>query len=143
MVAAYYKRLISDDEGTRLAAAREWSIWEGRTSTLQPKKNVTDHFGNEQVALSLARIECHYFVHDSFLSPNQIVENAHKLKDIPGYIVHGRYDVVCPLTQAFDLHNAWEQAHFHIAPNSGHSATEPEIVDALIRATDEIAERFK
>ena len=142
LVAAYYKRLISEDEDIRLAAAREWSIWEGRTSTLQPKSNVTDHFGNEQVALSLARIECHYFMHDSFLSPNQIVENAHKLKDIPGYIVHGRYDVVCPLTQAFDLHNAWEQAHYYIAPNSGHSATEPEIVDALIKATEEIAERF-
>lgn len=142
LVAAYYKRLISEDEDIRLAAAREWSIWEGRTSTLQLKSNVTDHFGNQQVALSLARIECHYFMHDSFLSPNQIVENAHKLKDIPGYIVHGRYDVVCPLTQAFDLHNAWEQAHYYIAPNSGHSATEPEIVDALIRATDEIAERF-
>lgn len=142
LVAAYYKRLISEDEDIRLAAAREWSIWEGRTSTLQLKSNVTDHFGNQQVALSLARIECHYFMHNSFLSPNQIVENAHKLKDIPGYIVHGRYDVVCPLTQAFDLHNAWEQAHYYIAPNSGHSATEPEIVDALIRATDEIAERF-
>lgn len=142
LVAAYYKRLISEDEDIRLAAAREWSIWEGRTSTLQLKSNVTDHFGNQQVALSLARIECHYFMHDSFLSPNQIVENAHKLKDIPGYIVHGRYDVVCPLTQAFDLHNAWEQARYYIAPNSGHSATEPEIVDALIRATDEIAERF-
>ena len=142
MVAAYYKRLTCDDESTRIKAAKEWSIWEGRTSTLQPKNSVTDHFGNEQVALSLARIECHYFMHDSFLSPNQIVKNAYKLEEIPGYIVHGRYDVVCPMTQAFELHQSWKQANFYIAPNSGHSATEPEIVNALIRATDELAERY-
>ncbi len=142
LVAAYYKRLISPDEKIRLDAAREWSIWEGRTSTLQTKNSVTDHFGNEQVALSLARIECHYFMNNSFLSPNQLLENAHNLRDIPGYIIHGRYDVVCPLTQAFELHRAWPQANYYVAPNSGHSATETEIIDALIRATDELAKRY-
>ena len=143
LVAAYYKRLTDKDESVRLTAAREWSIWEGRTSTLHKKNSVTDHFGNEQVALSLARIECHYFMNDSFLAPNQLIKNAYKLQEIPGYIVHGRYDVVCPLMQAYDLHSAWPSANYTVCPNSGHSATEPEIVDALVHATDETAARLK
>ena len=142
MVAAYYKRLTDKDERIQLEAAREWSIWEGRTSTLHPKESVTDHFGNEQVALSLARIECHYFMNNSFLEPNQLIKNAHKLHEIPGYIIHGRYDVVCPLKQAYDLHRAWTSANYKVCPNSGHSATEPEIVDALVHATDDIIERY-
>ena len=139
MVAAYYRRLTGNDEKEQLEAARAWSLWEGRTSTLKPKKKVTDHFGNDRVALSLARIECHYFMHDSFLQPDQLLNNAHLLANIPGYIVHGRYDVVCPIEQAYLLHQAWPKARFTIAASSGHSATEPEIVDALIYATDELA----
>ncbi len=142
LVAAYYRRLTDSDKEIQLQAARAWSLWEGRTSTLLPKKMVTDHFGDDQVALSLARIECHYFMHDSFLQPDQLLTNAHLLADIPGYIVHGRYDVVCPVEQAYALHLAWPQAQLTIAPGSGHSATEPEIVDALIRATDELAKRY-
>lgn len=142
MVQAYYRRLTSDDSEEQLQAAYAWSLWEGRTSTLQAKKMVTDHFGDEQIALSLARIECHYFVHDSFLQPDQLLREAHKLANIPGYIVHGRYDVVCPIEQAFALHQAWPSAHFTIAATSGHSATEAEIVDALIRATDELADQY-
>lgn len=142
MVAAYYRRLTDNNRETQLQAARAWSLWEGRTSTLQTKKMVTDHFGDDQVALSLARIECHYFMHDSFLQPDQLLKEAYLLKEIPGYIVHGRYDVVCPIEQAYALHLAWPQAQFTIAPSSGHSATEPEIVDALIRATDELAKLY-
>ncbi len=142
MVAAYYKRLTSENEAEKSQAAHAWSLWEGRTSTLQPKGSVTDHFDNAQVALSLARIECHYFMNDSFLSPDQLLQDTHKLKEIPGFIVHGRYDVVCPLKQAYDLHLSWPEANLCIAPNSGHSATEPEIVDALIEATDGLAERY-
>ncbi len=142
MVAAYYQRLTDDDPQVCLEAAREWSIWEGRTSTLQPKESVTAHFGNDQVALSLARIECHYFMHHSFLAPNQLLYEANKLTDIPGYIVHGRYDLVCPVRQAHELHQAWPQAKYYIAPKSGHSATEPEIVSALVSATDELAQQY-
>lgn len=142
MVSAYYSRLTSNDPEICLQAAREWSIWEGRTSTLTAKKSVTDHFGNDQVALSLARIECHYFMHHSYLEANQLINNAYSLKEIPGYIVHGRYDVVCPMTQAYALHLAWPEADYYIAPNSGHSASEPEIVSALIKATDELADRY-
>ena len=142
MVAAYYRRLTSDVPQVCMQAAREWSIWEGRTSTLHPKKSVTDHFGNDQVALSLARIECHYFMHNSYLEPNQLLRDAYQLKDIPGYIVHGRYDVVCPMAQAFALHQVWPEADYYIAPTSGHSATEPEIVSALVTATNELAQRY-
>ena len=142
LVAAFYKRLTSDDEQTRLQAARAWSVWEGSTSNLKTKPSVLDHFADQQIALSLARIECHYFMHHSFLCDNQLLQDAYKLKNIPGVIVHGRYDVVCPIEQAFELHQVWPNAKFVIAPTSGHSATEAEIVDALVRATQQFAERL-
>ena len=100
---------------------------------------MVDFFGLPHTALSLARIEAHYFVHDIFLEPDQILRDAHRLKDIPGIIVHGRYDVVCPLQSAWDLHQKWPSAKFVVVPDAGHSASEPGIVDALIRATAEMA----
>ncbi len=142
LVRAYYRRLTDPDQEVQQMAANAWSIWEGRTSTLHTKKMVTDHFGDEKVALSLARIECHYFVHDSFLEADQLLKQAHRMEKIPGYIVHGRYDVVCPIEQAYALHCAWPSAKFVIASTSGHSATEPEIVDALIQSTNELADRY-
>jgi proline iminopeptidase len=142
MVKAYYQRLTGEDKQEQLKAAREWSIWEGRTSTLHPKQSVTDHFGSDAVALSLARIECYYFLHDSYLEPNQLLRDAYLLSDIPGYIVHGRYDVVCPIKQAYALHQAWPEADYYVAPTSGHSASEPEIVNALVKATNELATRY-
>ncbi len=142
MVAAYYRRLTSEDKKEQMRAAREWSLWEGRTSTLHPKSSVTKYFGDESVALSLARIECHYFMNNSYLEPNQLLRNAHCLVNIPGYIVHGRYDVVCPMNQAEALHDAWPQANYYIAPTSGHSATEAEIVSALVKSTNELANLY-
>ena len=142
MVKAYYRRLTSDNKQEQLRAARQWSIWEGRTSTLHPKQSVTDHFANDEVALSLARIECHYFMHNSYLEDDQLLRDTYLLSAIPGYIVHGRYDVVCPIQQAHALHLAWPQATYTIAPTSGHSATEPEIVSALVTATNELAARY-
>jgi len=126
-------------DGAQLEAARAWSIWEGSTSNLVTKSSVLKHFTDEHIALSLARIECHYFVNHSFLRDNQLLEEAYKLKDIPGIIVHGRYDVVCPVEQAFLLHQAWPTSEFTISPNAGHSATEAENVDALIRATQKFS----
>ncbi len=143
MVAAYYKKLTASDLQVRRQAAYQWSIWEGRASTLRANKNVAGHFANDHVALSLATIECHYFINQAFLKPNQLTDNADRLKQIPGYIVHGRYDVVCPLSQAFALHQAWPQAHYTVAPASGHSATEPEIIHALITATRDMAQRYR
>ncbi len=142
LVEAYYARLTSADEITRMGAAKAWSIWEGRTATLLPRQSVIDHFANPFTALSLARIECHYFINNSFLQTDQLLADAYRLKDIPGVIVHGRYDVVCPVEQAFALHQAWPEAQLEIIADAGHSATEPGIVDALIRATNDFAERL-
>lgn len=135
MVRAYYKRLTGDDEVARMAAAKAWSVWEGRAATLRPSKSVIDHFANPSTALSLARIECHYFMNDSFLESDQILRDAKRLADIPGIIVHGRYDVVCPVENAWSLHRVWPQAQLNIIPDAGHSASEPGITDALVKAT--------
>lgn len=143
MVGAYYRRLTGDDELAMMAAAKAWSIWEGRSSTLLPRRAVVDHFASSKTALSLARIECHYFMNDSFMKPDQLLANAGCLADIPGVVVHGRYDLVCPLEQAWLLHQAWPQSRLEIIQDAGHSATEPGIVDALVTATDQFARRFR
>lgn len=142
LVSAYYKRLTSDDEATRLAAARAWSIWEGRTATLLANPDVEAHFSSNQVALSLARIECHYFMNQSFLRPDQLLEDAYRISDIPGVIVQGRYDVICPLRSAWDLHLAWPKADFQLVRDAGHSAFEPGIRAALVAATARFADQF-
>ena len=142
MVQAYYKRLTSKDELARMAAAKAWSRWEGRAATLRGRKEVIDHYTYPYNALSLARIECHYFVNNSFLVPNQILDEVGKLDGIPGEIVHGRYDMVCPVENAWALHRAWPGSELHIISDAGHSATEKGIVDALVRATNRMAKRF-
>ena len=142
LVCAFYKRLTSDDVDVRVQAARAWSVWEGSTSNLVSKPSVLNHFADLHTALSLARIECHYFVNDSFLTENQLLNEAKNLKEIPGVIVHGRYDVVCPIEQAYALHQVWPNAEFIIAPCSGHSATENEIVSALVGATQKFAKQL-
>lgn len=143
LVEAYYKRLVGDDEVARMAAAKAWSLWEGRAATLQLSKSVVDHFARPSTALSLARIECHYFMHDSFLEADQILRNAHRLADIPAIIVHGRYDIVCPAENAWALHRAWPQATLNLIAEAGHSASEPGITDALIKATMTLSHRLK
>jgi proline iminopeptidase len=143
LVGAYYRRLTGSDEISRMAAAKAWSLWEAHASNLLPKPAVVNHFGNPHTALSLARIECHYFMHDSFLEPDQILKHAGRLAGIPGVIVHGRYDVVCPAEQAWALHRAWPEAHLHMIADAGHSALEPGIVDALVTATIEMAMRVR
>ncbi len=142
LVQAFYQRLTGDNDVQRMAAAKAWSLWEGKTSTLRPSEAVVGHFGNPYTALSLARIECHYFVHDSFLAPEQILRDADRLKGIPGVIVHGRYDVVCPVENAWQLHQAWPEAQLKIIQDAGHSASEPGTVDALVQATIDFAERL-
>jgi proline iminopeptidase len=143
LVGAYYRRLTGSDEISRMAAAKAWSLWEAHASSLLPKPAVVNHFGNPHTALSLARIECHYFMHDSFLEPDQILKHAGRLAGIPGVIVHGRYDVVCPAEQAWALHRAWPEAQLHMIADAGHSALEPGIVDALVTATIEMAMRVR
>lgn len=143
LLRAYHRRLTGADEAMRLTAARAWSLWEGRAATLQLRKSVTDFFGSAHTALSLARIEAHYFVNESFLAHDQILRDAHRLADIPGVIVHGRYDIVCPVESAWALHRAWPNARLHIAATAGHSASEPEITQALVAATQEFADRLR
>jgi proline iminopeptidase len=142
MVAAYYRRLTDPDRDVRERAARAWSVWEGSTACLRPNPEVIAHFADPAVAVSLARIECHYFSHGSFLEPDQLLRDAPRLAGIPGYIVHGRYDVVCPVEQAFELHRAWPRAELQIVPDAGHSAAEPGIARRLVAATDALADRF-
>jgi proline iminopeptidase len=139
LLRAHYKRLTGADEIARMHSAKAWSLWEGRTLTLVPNQHVLDFFGSPHVALSLARIEAHYFAHDTFLEADQILANAARLKDIPGVIVHGRYDVVCPVQNAWDLSQAWPQARLEIIPDAGHSAAEPSITSALVKATIDMA----
>lgn len=143
LLHAYHKRLTDENELIRMQAAKAWSIWEGRCATLQQSKSVIEHFSNPHTALSLARIECHYFVNNSYLEENQILNDAHKLEDIPGYIVHGRYDIVCPIENAWELNRAWPQAELDIIAAAGHSASEPGIVNALVRATIDMSKLLK
>ncbi|MDV2080253.1 prolyl aminopeptidase [Marinobacter xestospongiae] len=141
LVSAYYRRLTSNNELEQIQAAKAWSIWEGRCATLHPNPAVVDHFGHPHVAIALARIECHYFMNRAFLEPDQILNNAGALAGIPGIIVHGRYDMVCPLDNALALSQAWPDADLRIIRDAGHSASEPAIVDALMHAVDEVVQK--
>jgi proline iminopeptidase len=137
MVSAYYRRLTSEDEAVRLEAARAWSIWEGSTSKLFFDPNSIEKFADPEFALAFARIECHYFMNNAFFdSDNYLIENVGRIRTIPSVIVQGRYDVVCPMMSAWELHRAWPEAELHIIPDAGHSISEPGIINALVNATD-------
>ena len=140
LIAAYHRRLTSEDPATRLAAARAWSIWEGGTSYLHIDPGYAASHGDAAFALAFARIENHYFVnHGFFDADDQLLRDAHRIADIPGVIVHGRYDVVCPVQNAWDLHQAWPRADLVVTPASGHSGFEAENVAALVEACDRFA----
>lgn len=139
---AYYKRLTSDNSEIRLSAARAWSMWEGRTSRLWTEHSSDDRFGAEEFALAFARIECHYFTHKGFFTEDgYLLKNIDRIRHIPTVIVHGRYDVVCPIVSAWDLHRAWPEADLVISPDAGHAAIEPANCRALVSATDRFATR--
>ena len=143
IVQAYYDLLTGDNELARMAAAKAWSGWEARCGTLRPNLEVVEHSLDPHIALALARIEAHYFVNNSFIRENQIIEEIDALRGIPGTIVHGRYDAVCPLDNAYELHRHWKESELHIVRDAGHAASEPGITDVLIRATRRMAERFE
>ncbi len=140
---AYYQRLNGEDEIARMAAAKAWCLWEARCSSLRSTNTAVEHMLKPQRALAMARIETHYFVHDAFLQPNQLLNACERLAGIPAVFVHGRYDMVCPLENALALSAAWPDAELHIIRDAGHSATEPATVDALVRATDAMARQFQ
>jgi proline iminopeptidase len=142
LVDAFYRRLTGSDQIAQMHAAKAWSIWEGRTATLRPNGQVIERFSEPQRALSIARIECHYFINNAFLEEDQLLRDMHKIAHIPGVIVHGRYDVVCPLDNAWALHQAWPNSELSIIRDAGHAAGEAGITDALVRATGQIARQL-
>ncbi|WP_284125573.1 prolyl aminopeptidase [Parerythrobacter aestuarii] len=142
LVKAYHDRLTSDDEATRLAAAKEWSLWEGSVATLLPNEDLMADFAEPAKAVPFARICARFFLNDFYLEEGQLLRDAHKLKDIPGIIVQGRHDICCPPTSAWELKQAWPEVELRIVHDAGHAASEPGIVDGLVRATDEFAGRI-
>lgn len=140
-VKAYHRRLTGEDESVRLSAAKAWSKWEAATSRLIVNQEAIDDFDEAAQALAFARIECHYFINNAFFTTNNwILENIETIRKIPGWIVQGRYDVVCPARSAWDLHRAWPEAQFTIVPDAGHAASEIGTRSALIEATDKARE---
>jgi proline iminopeptidase len=140
MMRAYYRRLTSADPRVRARAARAWAVWEGATSYLRENRGHISRLDHGRVPDAIARIECHYFVNGGFLRrDDELLQRAQRLSRIPGVIVQGRYDVVCPLRSAWELHKVWPRAEFRIVGTSGHSAFEPGTARELVRATDRFA----
>jgi proline iminopeptidase len=138
-VLSYHQRLTSDNSAVRLSASRAWSVWEGETSTLISEGPALGH-AQEHFALAFARIENHYFVHGGWMEEGQLLRNADRLADIPGTIVQGRYDVVCPPVTAWDLSKRWPKADLHLVDDSGHSFAEPGTLHRLIETTDKFGQ---
>ncbi|MEO0326387.1 MAG: prolyl aminopeptidase [Myxococcota bacterium] len=136
LVRAYHARLTSDDEAVRLRAAKAWSVWEGSTSRLRVDRALVEKSADPRFAEAFARIECHYFIHGGFLEDGQLLRDAGRLAGIPGVIVQGRYDVVCPPKSAWELAKAWPDAVLEMVPDAGHSALEPGTAEALVAATN-------
>ncbi|MBO6633335.1 prolyl aminopeptidase [Parvibaculum sp.] len=140
LMEAYYKRLTGENEAEKIACAKAWSIWEGTTLSLYSDPERVKRFADGHFALAFARIECHFFMNKGFFEPqDQLILNAGKLKGIPGVIAQGRYDVVTPMFTAWELSKAWPDAELNIVPDAGHTATEPGIVDVMVRASDRFA----
>jgi proline iminopeptidase len=141
LLNAYYRRLTSSDVATRRFAASTWSSWEAATLKLIFDPNLFMQFTEDFHADALARVECHYFVNQCFFkTDNWLIEHVSAIRKIPAVIVQGRYDIVCPMESAWELHKAWPEAGFTVIKDAGHSANEPGIMDALVRATDQFGQ---
>lgn len=137
LISAYYKRLTSDDIKIRTEAAKAWTIWEASTSFLFQDENHIKNCSEDQFADAFARIECHYFTNKGFFdSEDQLLKNIDKIRNIPTVIIQGRYDVVCPMLSAWELHKEWPEADFHIIADAGHSVKEASIRSKLIEYTN-------
>ena len=139
LITAYHRRLTGPPGAAQMEAARAWSLWEGETITLLPNPAFSSQHAEDDFALAFARIENHYFVNKGFMREGQLLADAGRLKDIPGIIIQGRYDLATPVKSAWDLHRAWPDADFVLVPDAGHAYNEPGILDALLRATDRFA----
>ncbi|HEY6334255.1 MAG TPA: prolyl aminopeptidase [Alphaproteobacteria bacterium] len=136
LLANYHKRLMDPYPGVHMPAARRWSVYEGSCSTLLPSPETVAAFGDDRMALGLARMEAHYFINGIFLPENFILDNISRIRHLPAVIVQGRYDAVCPVVTADELHRTWPEARYQVIPDAGHSAMEPGIRSALLDATD-------
>ena len=139
ILMGFARMLGNPDPAIHMPAARAWSVYEGACSTLLPSPETVAAFGEDAMAYGLARIETHYFMHDVFMPPNALIANVGRLRGLPAAIIQGRYDMVCPIATAFELHEAWPEADYIVIPDAGHSAMDPPIRAALVRTT----ERFK
>lgn len=140
LISAYYRRLTSDNAEVRAIAAKAWSVWEGSTSRLIVDPSLQSKFAQDEFADAFARIECHYFINRGFFDhDDQLLKHCDRITHIPTVIVQGRYDVVCPMTSAWDLHKALPNAELIVVPDAGHSMMETGILSALIDATDVFA----
>ena len=140
LMQAYNEILTGDDHSKKIEAAKAWSTWEGSTVRLMQDKNFISDFSDEKFAEAFARIECHYFMNNCwFNSNNHLIENVDKIRHIPGVIIHGRYDIICPVVQAWDLHQAWPEADLHIIPDAGHSIFEEGIKDKILEYTEKFS----
>jgi proline iminopeptidase len=139
LVAAYGKRLTSNDKDEQLSAAKAWSKWEGDIVTLLPSPSTIEHFTSPDVAVAVARIENHYMAAHGWFEEGQLLRDATTLKGIPGVIVQGRHDTCTPPVAAWRLKQAWPEVELNIIPDAGHLFNEPGVLDGLIRATDKFA----
>jgi proline iminopeptidase len=142
LLAGYHKLLNDPDPNVHMPAARKWSVYEGSCSTLRPNKDLVANFATDRVALGLARIEAHYFVHDIFLPDDFLLKNLDKVRHLPSFIVQGRYDAVCPIVTADELHRAWPEANYRVIEDAGHSAFEPGIRSALVETMEQLKIRL-
>lgn len=139
LMAAYRRRLTAPEKAVQIEAAKAWSLWEGETLTLLPDDQLSAQHASEKFALALARIENHYFVNGGFLEEGQLLRDAHRLCNIPGAIIQGRYDMATPTRTAWELHKAWPKAEYYLVPNAGHAFNEPGILHKTIETTDRFA----
>ena len=139
---SFHRRLLDPDKAVHLPAARAWSGYEGACSTLMPSPETIAAFSGASMAYALARIETHYFVNHLFMPENGLIENIDRVRHLPGTIVQGRYDMVCPIITADELHAAWPEIDYVVVPDAGHSAMEPGIRAALVRATEQFKARI-
>ena len=140
-VIGYHNQLTGANELMRMQAAKAWALWESRCATFRPNHAVVDHFTEPLIATALACISVHYLVNKGFIEPDQILSNVAALHDIPCILVHGRYDMVCPLSNAHELRKAWPSVELHIIRDAGHGISDPAIIDALVKATRIMAKR--
>jgi len=142
LISAYHKRLVGDDELAGMSAAKSWARWKVACTTLQPMKKIIDSYLRPYSALTFAKLQTHYLMNNFFIDTNQILDNMQKIKNIPGAIIHGRYDVVSPLDNSYMLHQEWPESELDIIRCAGNYCFEPGITTAIIQATDEFARKL-